>query len=245
ARGRAHAALVVAEVALALLLITGAGLMLKSFWRLHQVDPGLDPEGVFVALVSLSSHRYTGGEDVNAFYRQLMARLEARPEVAAAGVGQSLPGGFDIRRSGYWVEGTEDVPNRPHALVNASTPGFLDALRVPLLSGRRLTVDDRRDTPRVMVVSEHFARQVFSGQDPLGRRVTFGGDDAQGNPLWLTVVGVVGDVPYAGVEAGQEPTAYIPLEQGGDGPSLGSQLAVRAAPGLSPRALEAVVREEL
>ncbi|MFP2911246.1 ABC transporter permease [Pyxidicoccus sp. 3LFB2] len=146
---------------------------------------------------------------------------------------------------GYWVEGTADVPNRPNALVNTSTPGFLEALRVPLLAGRRLTEADRGGAPRVMVVSEHFARELFPGQDPIGRRVTFGGDDAQGNPLWITVVGVVGDVPYAGVEAGHEPTAYVPVGQEVGGLSRGAQLAVRAAPGLSPLALEAVVRQEL
>ncbi|WP_163991394.1 ABC transporter permease [Pyxidicoccus caerfyrddinensis] len=244
-RGRAHAVLVVAEVALALVLITGAGLMLKSFWRLQQVDPGLDPEGVFVARLSLSRDRYQEQGRAAAFYRDFMARLAARPEVAAAGVGTSLPGGWDIRRSGYWVEGTPDNSNRPNALVNTSTPGFLEALRVPLLAGRRLTVADKADASQVMVVSERFARDVFPGQDPLGRRVTLGGDDAQGNPLWLTVVGVVGDVPYAGVEAGQEPTVYVPMDQGGQGYFAGGPLVVRAAPGLAPLALEAVVREEL
>ncbi len=244
-RGRSHAVLVVAEVALALVLITGAGLMLKSFYRLHQVDPGLEPEGVFVALVSLPDDRYNEPAKAAVFYRELRARLSARPEVAAVGAGQSLPGGYDIRRSGYWVEGTTDVPNRPNALVNTSSPGFLEALRVPLLAGRRLTEADRAGASRVIVVSEHFARELFPGQDPIGRRVTFGGDDEQGNPLWLTVVGVVGDVPYAGVEAGHEPTAYVPLDQAVGGLARGAQLAVRAAPGLSPLALESVVREEL
>ena len=245
-RGRAHAVLVVAEVALALVLITGAGLMLKSFWRLHQVDPGVDAEGVFVARMSVARDRYPEPARMVAFHRELMARLTARPEVAAAGVGQSLPASGDIRRSGYWVEGTVDVPNRPHALVNTTTPGFLEALRVPLLAGRWLMEADTAQAQQVMVVSERFAREVFPGQDPLGRRVTFGGDDAQGHPLWLTVVGVVGDVLYAGVEAGQEPTAYVPMAQGGSqGPYASRQLVVRAAPGLSPMALEPVVREEL
>jgi predicted permease len=245
-RGRAHAVLVVAEVALALVLVTGAGLMLKSFWRLHQVDPGVDAEGVFVARMSVARERYPEPARMVAFHRELMARLTARPEVAAAGVGQSLPASGDIRRSGYWVEGTVDVPNRPHALVNTTTPGFLEALRVPLLAGRWLMEADTAQAQQVMVVSERFAREVFPGQDPLGRRVTFGGDDAQGHPLWLTVVGVVGDVLYAGVEAGQEPTAYLPMAQSGSqGPYASRQLVVRAAPGLSPMALEPVVREEL
>jgi predicted permease len=241
-RGRTHAVLVVAEVALALVLVTGAGLMLKSFWLLNQADPGVDPEGVFVARLSLPQDRYREPEKAAAFHRELMARLAARPEIAAVGAGQSLPAGGDIRRSGYWVEGTAEVPLWPDALVNTVTPGFLDALRVPLLAGRRLTEADKAGAPRVVVVSEEFARKVFPGQDALGKRVTFGGDDAQGNPLWLTVVGVVGDVPYAGMEAGQEPTAYVPMDQGA---FPGGQLAVRAAPGLSPMALEPVVRAEL
>ncbi|MCE9671673.1 ABC transporter permease [Myxococcus stipitatus] len=241
-RGRVHAVLVVAEVALALLLVTGAGLMLKSFWRMYQADPGVRAEGVFVARLSLPADRY--GEPVRAagFHRELTERLAARPEVAAVGLGESLPAGGSIHRSGYFLEGTVDPPVRPNALVNASTPGFLEALRVPLLAGRRLQASDGANAPRVMVVSERFARRVFPGQDPLGRRVSFGGDDAEGNPLWVTVVGVVGDVAYAGVEEGHEPTVYVPMAQD---PSSGGQLAVRAAAGLSPQSLEAVVREEL
>ncbi|MCP3102678.1 ABC transporter permease [Myxococcus sp. K15C18031901] len=241
-RGRAHAVLVVAEVALALLLVTGAGLMLKSFWRMSQADPGLEPEGVFVARLSLPVDRY--GDPVRAanFHRELTERLAARREVAAVGVGESLPAGGSIQRSGYFPEGSDDPPVRPNALVNTSTPGFLEALRVPLLAGRRLQASDGANAPRVMVVSERFARAVFPGQDAVGRRVSFGGDDAQGNPLWVTVVGVVGDVAYAGVEQGHEPTVYVPMAQD---PSSGGQLAVRAAGGVSPQSLEAVVREEL
>ncbi|WP_163866133.1 ABC transporter permease [Myxococcus eversor] len=241
-RGRTHAVLVVAEVALALMLVTGAGLMLKSFWRMHQADPGVDASGVFVARLSLGTERYGDTERAANFHRELTRRLAARPEVAAVGVGQSLPAGGDIRRSGYWLEGTEDPPVRPNALVNTATPGFLEALRVPLLAGRGLADSDGLNAPLVMVVSERFARDVFPGQDAVGRRVSFGGDDADGNPLWVTVVGVVGDVAYAGIEAGHEPTVYRPMAQE---PYGGGQLAVRAAAGLVPQALETVVRAEL
>ncbi|MCP3062827.1 ABC transporter permease [Myxococcus sp. K38C18041901] len=241
-RGRTHAVLVVAEVALALMLVSGAGLMLKSFWRMYQADPGVDPVGVFVARLSLPKDRYSESERVTAFHRELTTRLAARPEVAAVGVGDALPQGGSISRSGYWKEGVEEPPVRPNALVNASTPGFLEALRVPLLAGRRLAETDKADAPLVMVVSEHFARAVFPGEDPLGRRVSFGDEDAQGNTLWTTVVGVVADVAYAGVEEGHEPTVYRPMAQE---PTTDGQLAVRAAPGLDPKALESVVREEL
>ncbi|MBZ4412674.1 ABC transporter permease [Myxococcus faecalis] len=241
-RGRAHAALVVAEVALALMLVTSAGLMLKSFWRMYQSDPGLDPAGVFVARLALPQGRYDTPERTEAFHRELTARLSARPEVAGVGVGESLPAGGSISRSGYWKEGSEDPPVRPDALINAATPGFLEALRVPLRAGRLLTEADGAKAPRVAVVSERFAREVFPDQDPIGRRISFGGDDEQGNPLWTTVVGVVADVAYAGVETGHEPTAYVPMAQE---PTTDGQLAVRAAPGLDPRTLESVVREEL
>lgn len=241
-RGRTHAVLVVAEVALALMLVTGAGLMLKSFWRMYQADPGLDPVGVFVARLALPQSRYDTPERTEAFYRELTTRLAARPEVAGVGVGGSLPAGGSLSRSGYWKEGTEDPPVRPDALINTTTPGFLEALRVPLLAGRLLTESDGANAPRVMVVSERFAREVFAGEDAVGRRVSFGGDDEQGNPLWTTVVGVVADVAYAGVELGHEPTAYVPMAQE---PTTDGQLAVRAATGLDPRKLESVVREEL
>ncbi|QSQ12313.1 ABC transporter permease [Myxococcus landrumensis] len=242
ARSRAHSVLVVAEVALALMLVCGAGLMLKSFWRLYQADPGLDPRGVLVARLALPAVRYGSAEQASVFHQALATRLAARPEIAAVGVGASLPAGGSIGRAGYWAEGTEDVSPRPHALFNVATPGFLEALRVPLLAGRRLAETDGPDAPRVMVISERFAREVFPGQDAVGRRVTFGGRDEDGKPLWTTVVGVVRDVAYAGITAGHEPTVYVPMSQEG---TTDGQLAVRAAGDLAPQALEAVVREEL
>ncbi|WP_342377219.1 ABC transporter permease [Myxococcus stipitatus] len=241
-RSRAHSVLVVAEVALALMLVCGAGLMLKSFLRLYQADPGLEPAGVLVARLVLPTNQYGSEEKAAAFHQALTARLAARPEVAAVGVGTSLPAGGSIGRAGYWAEGTEDVSPRPHALFNVATPGFLEALKVPLLAGRRLAETDGANAPRVMVISERFAREVFPGLDPLGRRVTFGGSDADGKPLWTTVVGVVRDVAYAGVTAGHEPTVYMTMAQ--EGASDG-QLAVRASGNLAPQSLEAVVREEL
>jgi predicted permease len=175
-----------------------------------------------------------------AFHEELLGRLAARPEVASAGVGLSLPPGGDQRSTSYTVEGEPEGTDSPEVLYIMSSPGFLETLRVPLRAGRGLAASDREGTQRVVVVSESFARKHFQGQEALGRRVSFGAVDGQ--PEWSTIVGVVGDVPYAGFERGAEPTVYVPLAQV---PYPGGNVVVRAAPGFPAEKLAAVVRSEL
>jgi predicted permease len=229
-----------AEVALALVLVTGAGLMLKSFWRLHQVEPGVDPAGVFVAKVALSPDRYSEPARMAAFHAELLGRLSSRPEVESAGVGLSLPPSGDQRRTTFQVEGAPEQADSPSVLYVISTPGFLETLRVPLLAGRRFTEADRSGVEEVLVVSESFARAQLPGQDPLGRRVSF--DEVDGQPQWRTIVGVVGDVAYSGFEKGAEPAVYVPHAQH---PYPGGFLVVRAARGQDAASLAGVVRSEL
>ncbi|MGZ3461867.1 MAG: FtsX-like permease family protein, partial [Archangium sp.] len=221
-------------------LVIGAGLMLKSFWRLNQVEPGLEPQSVFVAKLALSPDKYREPARMAAFHAQLLGRLAARPEVASAGVGLSLPPGGDQRSTSYFVEGEPDWISSPEVLYIMSTPGFLETLRVPLRRGRWLETTDREGAERVVLVSESFARLHFQDKEPLGRRVAFSAEDGQ--PVWSTIVGVVGDVPYAGFETGAEPTVYVPLAQD---PYPGGNLVVRAAPGFQAASLAEVVRAEL
>ena len=242
-RGRTHGVLVVAEVAFALVLVAGAGLMLKSFWRLQQVDPGVQPEGVFTGRLSLSHQRYQDDAANLAFQHALLARLRARPEVAGAGTGLSVPPAGDQRSNSYQVEGTPaDPANPPSALTNIVSPGFLEALRVPLRAGRLLTErDDVAGAPRVIVVSDAFVRTAFPGQDPLGKRISISQDDG-GEPVWYTVVGVVGDVAYNGFERAPGPALYQPMAQL---PYRAPALVLRAAAGVPSERLAGVVREEL
>ena len=242
-RGRTHGALVVAEVAFALVLVMGAGLMLKSFWKLQQVDPGLDATGVYTGRLGLASPRYQADPANLAFQQALLARLAARPEVAGAGTALSVPPGGDQRGDGYEVEGKPvDPANPPIALSNIVSPGFLETLKVPLRAGRMLAPsDDVEGAPRVMVVSESFVRKAFGAEDPVGKRVSIG-EDEDGTPAWYTVVGVVGDVAYDGFEREPPAAMYRPSAQQ---PYRAPQLVVRAAAGVPPERLAGVVREEL
>ncbi len=239
-RGRTHGALVMAEVALALVLVMGAGLMLKSFWRLHQVEPGVDPAGVFVAKVALPPDRYSEPARMAAFHAEFLGRLSSRPEVESAGIGLSLPPSGDQRRTSFQVEGAPAETEPRSVLYVISTPGFLETLKVPLLTGRGFSEVDRAGAERVIVVSESFARAHFPGQDPLGRRVSFNRVDDQQE--WRAIVGVVGDVAYSGFEQGAEPAVYVPQAQDA---YPGGYLVVRAARGQEPASLAGVVRSEL
>ncbi|HYH95678.1 ABC transporter permease [Hyalangium sp.] len=239
-RGRTHGVLVIAEVALALVLVTAAGLMLKSFWHLHQVDPGIHPEGVFVAKLSLPSSRYSEPERMRAFNRELLSRLSTRPEVEVAGVSLSLPPSGDQRRTSFLVEGRPEEEELPSVLYIPATPRFLETLRVPLLAGRGFSESDQPSAEQVMLVSQSFARLHFPGQDAVGRRVSMVRVDDQQE--WRTVVGVVGDVAYSGLQSGMEPTVYLPYAQD---PFPGGYLVVRAAAGHEAWNLAGVVREEL
>ncbi|MDY7228206.1 ABC transporter permease [Hyalangium rubrum] len=239
-RGRTHGGLVVAEVALALVLVIGAGLMLKSFWRLHQVEPGVDSEGVFVARLVLSPDRYQEPARIVGFYTALRERLAMRPEVASSGLSLSLPPGGDQRRTSFTWEGAPESNAPPSTLYVITTPGFLETLRVPLREGRTLAEADKASTEPVLVVSEAFVRQFLPGQEAVGRRVTFRA--VGGQPEWRTIVGVVGDVAYSGFEQGLEPTVYVPQAQD---PHPGGFLVVRAARGLEASKLASVVRSEL
>ncbi|MBF5045678.1 ABC transporter permease [Aggregicoccus sp. 17bor-14] len=241
-RGRTHGVLVVAEVALALVLVLGAGLMLKSFYKLQQVDPGVDAEGIYTGRLNLTGTRYQEDAALLAFQQQLLARLAARPEVAGAGLGLSVPAGADQRGNSYRVEGTpENLANPPQAITNVVSPGFLETLRVPLRAGRLLQKsDDVAGAPQVIVVSEAFVRAAFPDQDPLGKRISMG--QVEGKPDWYTVVGVVGDVAYDGLDTAPGPTLYQPSVQS---PYRAPQLVVRAAGGMPVERLAGVMREEL
>jgi predicted permease len=160
--------------------------------------------------------------------------------VESAGIGLSLPPGGDQRRTSFQVEGAPDEPDSSTVLYVISTPGFLETLRVPLLTGRRFSAADREGVERVLLASDSFVRAHFPGQDPVGRRISFGQVDGQ--PDWRTIVGVVGDVAYSGFEKGTEPTVYVPQAQD---PYPGGFLVARTARGQGAANLAGVVRAEL
>jgi putative ABC transport system permease protein len=188
--GRLRAALVVAEVALALMLLVGAAQMLGTYRRLALSDPGFREDGILTASVTLPAADYPNDSDVVQFYRNLEDRLAALPGVTAVGATTVLPLSWNADQAGIEVEGRpplrpEDVPR---VNVRQVSPGFLAALGVPLLKGRALRPDDDARAPAVAVVSDAAAKSLWPGENPLGKRFRLRSDQ------WTEVVGVVGDV---------------------------------------------------
>ena len=210
-RGRARGLLVVSEVALSVVLLVGAGLLIKTVVRLLGVSTGFDTSNVLTMRVTIPSARYRENERVTAFFEQAAERLRATPGVVSAGVVSQLPLGGSNTGTVIIVEGRE--PTGPGQGIGADyrvvNEDYFRALNIPLLSGRGFTVDDRADRPGAVVVSESAARRWFGGENPLGRRVR---EDTPDRP-WLTVVGVVGDVRHWGLNEEPRPTLYYSYRQ--------------------------------
>jgi predicted permease len=205
---RARRALVVAEVALAVVMLSGSGMLLRSLLHLLREGVGFEPSGVLTARVAVLQREYDEARSTQ-FYTQLIERIGAIPEVVAVGAGGWLPvvdaGGL----WGYRPEGGNYPEGRwPSAVPQQVTPGFFAALGLPLLAGRDVSPGDRSDAQLVAVVSQRFAEQSWPGADPLGQRFRLGGD----TPL-VTVVGVVGDLRSRGFGDEPEPTMYFPYAQ--------------------------------
>jgi putative ABC transport system permease protein len=205
---RTRGALVILETALAVVLLTGAGLLLNSFIRLLRVPPGFDPEGVVVARTSLPSARYPEPERGKAVYRQAIERIAALPGVQSVGVASTLPlsGEWQI---GFLVEGGGESE---FYTANGSwvSDDYFRAMGIPIKNGRAFTGEDRADTTPSIVINETMARRFWPGQSAIGKRIRWGGWNPTG---WLTVVGVAGDVKLSSLEMASTPTVYMPVFQ--------------------------------
>src|SRR5262245_61294915 len=204
--------LVVAEIALALVLLVGAGLLLKSSWRLQQVNPGFNPEHVLKVRMSLPSSKYPEGTNVAAFYQQLLERLSALPGVQAAGMSSSVLLYKVHNSSGILIEGrpTSNGP-RPELPLDSVSPSYFQVLGMQLMQGRNFTEQDKRDGLPVAIVNETMARRFWPDEDPIGKRFTFG--DAGPQARWLTVVGVVRDSRRQGLDAPIRIESFLPHAQ--------------------------------
>ena len=202
---RLRSALAIAEIATALVLLIGAGLLVRSFLAMSRVDLGFEPRRVLALRLELPRARYPQGPQVTAFYEQLAGRLSALPQVESTAAGTSLLLSALPQSAGLIVEG------RPPAIgeganvpvpYDAVTPDFFKTLEIPLLNGRLFTAADGPSALRVVVVNQAFVRRYFPDTDPIGRRVAFG--DAPGRDTdWLTIVGVVADTRRGGLDRPQ------------------------------------------
>jgi len=203
---------VVAEVALAAVLLVGAGLLIRSFRALESVDLGFHPEGLLTLRLDLPIARYEAIPDQEAFLARLDESLGAAPGVASAGLVTELPlGGWRMMHN-MIVAGQPAVPEgqEPEIYTHEVSPGFFAAMRTPLVAGRVFTDRDVAGAPLVGVVNEAFARRYFPAAGAVGGRARW----ARGAPdAWMTIVGVVPDVRFEGVDEEQPPTIYTPLAQ--------------------------------
>jgi predicted permease len=187
---------VVVQLALSVMLLIGAGLLVRSFARLQGVQPGFDPSQVLTFELALSGRQYADAEVALQTYRRLWERLGAVPGVVSAGGISSPPLSGAMAWGPITVEDHPPAPGEPFVNVDIRSVGgeYFEAMRIPLLRGRLFTAADTRSSPRVILVDERMANQLWPNQDPIGRRVRTGGMDASADAPWMTVVGVVGRV---------------------------------------------------
>jgi len=209
-------ALVVSEVALAVVLVVGASLLVKSFWKMERVDPGFVPDRMLVVQIQLPQSRYGGyadGDRVRAFYADLYRRIASRPEVQSVTVAMQHPlaPGWT---SSFTIDGREPPPSgqEPESSIRPVMPGYFRAVGAKLLRGREIQESDGVGQPGVVVINEAFARLHFPNDDPIGRRI-LRGSWWKGMPSSYEIVGIVADERFNGPRAPADPATYFSLAQ--------------------------------
>src|SRR3954463_5489995 len=223
ARGLVRSALVVAEIALALVLLIGAALLVRSFWRLQQVELGVDPHNVLTARLWLPqpnetetgrySNRKTGHAARLVTYEEILRRAAALPGVTSAAAVGALPFDGGFANTTFTVEGSEaeDRSKIPTMKATLASANYFDTMGIRVVRGRKFSEQDDGNAEPVVIVTESLARRGWPNQDPIGRRIHFGGPQAK--QPWMTVVGVVNDVPPERLEDKAKPMLYRPLRQ--------------------------------
>jgi putative ABC transport system permease protein len=237
---RLRTALVVSEIALTVVLLAGAGLLLRSYANVLAVDPGFDAEGLLIAQTVLPASRYPTPADNDAFYRSVLEEVRALPGVDSAGYTNFAPLVFKFGQSVVLVDG-RPPPERSEilrhlAIFRSASAGYLETLGVPLVSGRFIDERDVRSSAPSVVINETLARRYWPDGDPLGQRIRLGGPA-------LTVIGVVGDVRQMGLDVPADAEAFLPLDQVEGTLTAPGQLVVRTRG--DPLALAPAVRRAI
>jgi putative ABC transport system permease protein len=228
--------LVIVELALAFVLVTGASLLGKSFIHLMNVDPGYDPRGVITLRTYVYGARYQKAETELGYYDQAMQRLRATPGVESVAMASNLPL-VDFDRSAFHIRDRRprNPSEVPSADVYSVSPDFFHVMRIPVLRGRQFTAQDSPSSPKVALISETCARQMFPNEDPVGKQIQLGGRNDNGP--WTTVVGVVGDVRQYGLDQPARMGAYTVLAQ-----NLSYNFSMVARTAIGARGMEAAAR---
>jgi putative ABC transport system permease protein len=240
-RNRLRNALVIAEVALALVLLVGASLLMKSFVRLQNVHPGFEPKNVLTMEVALPLLKYPRGKPVADFYAEVTRRVKALPGVEAAAFTSILPLSGTNSDSSFQIEGRDAIAEKvyPDEEIRGITPEYFSVIKVPLLQGRFFNEGDQFDGPGVTIVNQSFAKKWFPNQEAVGKRITFS-DTRKPDVKWITIVGVVGDMRHRGLDLDPKPEYYLAHNQT---PYRGMILAVRSTQ--DPRSLTSAIRRDI
>jgi putative ABC transport system permease protein len=221
-------AVVVVELALAVVLLIGAGLMLRSFWNLLDIDTGFQSKNVLTLRLSLPQADHPESEDIVSFYEELLDRVRALPGVEHAGAARALPLVGTIGDWGLRIEGRPSTRgNHPKGDWQVVSPGYFEAMGMKQVKGRFLTLEDRTDTLQVALINETMVSRYWPDEDPLGQRIRMGSGTDQ---PWITVVGVVGDVTHNGIDVEVKEKFYRPHAQ------------FHRSVGFAPRAMTLVVK---
>jgi len=244
--GKFRSMLVITEVALALIMLVAAGLLMRSFVRLAAIDPGFKPKNILTMIVSLSGQNEFTGPKREAFYDQLLQKIEGLPGVQSASAINHLPLAGDVWGLGVAIEGR--LPPAPRqdirTIFRVSRPKYFSTMGIPLARGRDFAKQDHLGTPDVIIVNEEFARKEFPTEDPVGKRLTL--DDPRNNPNWLTIVGVVKNAKQKSWSDEVSNEVYLPWAQsrnfveGTAGHFASMTLVIHTA--INPRALVAPVQ---
>jgi putative ABC transport system permease protein len=230
--------LVVAQIAMSLVLLAGAGLMIKTLFRLQEINIGLNPHNLLTLHIDLPASKYNTDQQQSAFYRQLLDRLQGAPGVQSAASCYPLPlsGGFWIR--GFQIDGRPDSDPKAGggAYFAVVSPGYFNTLAAKIISGRDFTEADNSSVPRRVLISQTFARLFFPDEDPIGQTLLVGRDSS----TRLEIIGVVGDIKQRTADSETRPQAYITYSQQ---PLAGMSIAIRS--GLPADNLLAMVRSNV
>jgi putative ABC transport system permease protein len=251
-RHRVRSLLVVCEVALALVLLIGAGLMIRSIMRLRDVQPGLDPHNVLTMQIPLSSSMASEPAKIRTFHRQLLERVHAVSGVQSAAINSNMPLTGEDSEAPFWVgAGPRPAPeNIMFALMYPTSPGYIKAMGIPLLKGRFLAEQDTEKTQTVIVIDESMARGLFSSEEPIGKLITIPG--IGGIPdISCEIVGVVGHVKHFGLDMDVKSKIqyqfYLPFVQVPDLflPSLSQNVTLLARTQADPISMTAAIKKEV
>ena len=239
---RLRRGLVVSTVALALTLLVGAGLLIRSFARVVGVDPGFRPDHLLTFYISLPAAKYPNDTVRVQVLERLNAALNATPGIVSAGGTSNIPFGGNWSTSSFNVEGYQPPPNAPMPWgdMREVTPTFLTTMRAPLKAGRQFTDADRASSPAVCIVDEELVHRYWPNVDPIGKRITFN-NLSDSSIQWIQVVGVVGHMAHEGLDAQKRVQVYFPLAQNGL-PFLGFTVRTTGDPLAALGAVRAAVR---